>query len=106
MDIWMSKLNVDGTYSQAVNAGDKINSQGNEVTPFYDVNNRKLFSAATGITVWAATIFLKHKANPLTGLHPKICCSPSTHRKTICITPKQLTTHARSLLPIARALIS
>lgn len=43
MDIWMSKLNTDGTYSQAVNAGEKINSQGNEVTPFYDVNNRKLF---------------------------------------------------------------
>lgn len=43
MDIWVSKLNADGSYSQAFNAGDKINSQGNEVTPFYDVNNRKLF---------------------------------------------------------------
>ena len=43
MDIWMSKLNTDGTYSQAVNAGNTINTQGNELTPFYDVNNRKLF---------------------------------------------------------------
>ncbi len=43
MDIWMSKLNADGTYEQAVNAGNKINTQGNEITPFYDVNNRKLF---------------------------------------------------------------
>ena len=43
MDIWMSKLNVDGTYQQAVNAGNKINTQGNEITPFYDANNKKLF---------------------------------------------------------------
>lgn len=43
MDIWMSKRNADGTYQQAVNAGNTINSPGNEVTPFYDVNNRKLF---------------------------------------------------------------
>ncbi|HLP18926.1 MAG TPA: hypothetical protein VK174_01420, partial [Chitinophagales bacterium] len=43
MDIWVSKLNADGTYQPAVNAGTKINSQGNEVTPFYDVNNKKLF---------------------------------------------------------------
>ncbi len=43
MDIWMSKLNADGTYALAVNAGDKLNTAGNEVTPFYDVNYRKLY---------------------------------------------------------------
>lgn len=43
MDIWLSKLNPDGTYSPAVNAGDVINTPGNEVTPFYDINNKKLF---------------------------------------------------------------
>jgi outer membrane protein OmpA-like peptidoglycan-associated protein len=43
MDIWISKLNEDGTYQQAVNAGATINTTGNEVTPFYDVNNKKLF---------------------------------------------------------------
>lgn len=43
MDIWMSRLNADGSYSSAVNAGSKINTQGNEVTPFYDVTNKKLF---------------------------------------------------------------
>lgn len=43
MDIWLSKLNSDGTYQQAVNAGEKINTSGNEVTPFYDVNDKKLF---------------------------------------------------------------
>ncbi len=43
LDIWVSKLNADGTYQPAINAGNKINSPGNEITPFYDVNNRKLF---------------------------------------------------------------
>lgn len=43
MDIWMSRLNADGTYSQAVNAGGIINSPGNEVTPFYDINSKKIF---------------------------------------------------------------
>lgn len=42
-DIWVSTLNADGTYAPPVNAGDAINTQGNEVTPFYDVNNKKLF---------------------------------------------------------------
>ncbi len=43
MDIWISRLNEDGTYSQAVNAGNVINSPGNEITPFYDLNSKKLF---------------------------------------------------------------
>ncbi len=43
MDIWMSKRNADGSYQQAVNAGNTLNSPGNEVTPFYDINNRNLF---------------------------------------------------------------
>ncbi|MFN8321881.1 MAG: tetratricopeptide repeat protein [Chitinophagales bacterium] len=43
MDIWICRLNEDGTYSQAVNAGNVINSPGNEVTPFYDLNSKKLF---------------------------------------------------------------
>lgn len=43
MDIWMSRKNSDGTYRQAVNAGNTINTPGNEVTPFYDVNNQLLY---------------------------------------------------------------
>ncbi|MES2619838.1 MAG: hypothetical protein V4615_03225 [Bacteroidota bacterium] len=43
MDIWMSKLNADGTYQQAINAGEKINTKGNEVTPFYNINGPKFF---------------------------------------------------------------
>jgi hypothetical protein len=43
MDIWMCRIQKDGTYENAVNAGNIINTQGNEVTPFYDINNKKLF---------------------------------------------------------------
>lgn len=43
MDIWMARLKADGTYEHAVNAGAALNTQGNEITPFYDVNNKKLF---------------------------------------------------------------
>lgn len=43
MDIWMSRIQEDGTYEQAVNLGSTVNTKGNEVTPFYDVNERKLY---------------------------------------------------------------
>jgi outer membrane protein OmpA-like peptidoglycan-associated protein len=43
LDIWVSKINADHTYSQPVNAGKVINTPGNEVTPFYDVNNKILY---------------------------------------------------------------
>jgi hypothetical protein len=46
MDIWMSKINSDGSYQQAINAGSSVNTKGNEVTPFYDVNNHKLYFAS------------------------------------------------------------
>lgn len=42
-DIWASKINADGTYGPPVNAGNVINTQGNEVTPFYDLSSRKLY---------------------------------------------------------------
>ncbi len=43
MDIWVSKKNADGTYGEAVNTGDVINTPGNEITPFYDINYHRLF---------------------------------------------------------------
>jgi outer membrane protein OmpA-like peptidoglycan-associated protein len=43
MDIWISKRNADGTYSNPINAGTTINTAGNEITPFYDANAAKLF---------------------------------------------------------------
>jgi len=46
LDIWVSKINNDQTYGTPVNAGKIINTPGNEVTPFYDVNNKKLYFAS------------------------------------------------------------
>ena len=43
LDIWVSRINNDQTYGAPVNAGKVINTQGNEITPFYDANNKKLF---------------------------------------------------------------
>ncbi|MFN8285292.1 MAG: hypothetical protein U0V74_00990 [Chitinophagales bacterium] len=43
MDIWVSKIKADGTYEAPINAGKNINSQGNEITPFYDANTRQLY---------------------------------------------------------------
>lgn len=35
MDIWYSKINKDGSYGKAINAGKKVNSIEDEKTPFY-----------------------------------------------------------------------
>ncbi len=43
LDIWLSTIGSDGIYAPPVNAGKSINTQGNEITPFYDVANKKLF---------------------------------------------------------------
>ncbi len=44
MDIWYSNLSGDRmNYSEPINLGPKVNTLGNEVTPFYDINNNKLF---------------------------------------------------------------
>jgi WD40-like Beta Propeller Repeat len=43
LDIWYSNINSDGGYSVPVNMGKSINTPGNEVTPFYDVADKKLY---------------------------------------------------------------
>lgn len=42
LDIWYSILK-DGKYNQPINAGTVINTEGNEVTPFYDVETSTLY---------------------------------------------------------------
>ena len=36
MDIWLSIINKDGKYGIPINAGDKINSEFDEITPFFN----------------------------------------------------------------------
>ncbi|MFY9311468.1 MAG: SPOR domain-containing protein [Bacteroidia bacterium] len=43
MDIWYSKVNTDGTYGKPVNAGKKVNSIDDEITPFYCKPCQELF---------------------------------------------------------------
>jgi hypothetical protein len=44
LDIWYCKRNGDGTYGKAINAGKKINTPDDEVTPWF-VNNTLYFSS-------------------------------------------------------------
>ena len=43
VDIWYSKLGLDQKWSKPVNAGETINTEGNEVSPFIHANNQTLF---------------------------------------------------------------
>lgn len=43
MDIWYSKINKDGSYGKATNAGKKVNSIDDEITPFYCKSCQELF---------------------------------------------------------------
>ena len=43
MDIWYSSINKDGTYGRAMNAGKKVNSIDDEITPYYCKPCQELF---------------------------------------------------------------
>lgn len=43
MDIWYSKIKPDGTYTKPMNAGKKVNSIEDEITPFYCKPCQELF---------------------------------------------------------------
>jgi hypothetical protein len=46
-DIWYCKINKDGTYGEAVNAGKKVNTVDDEITPFYVEELEQLFFSST-----------------------------------------------------------
>jgi hypothetical protein len=43
MDIWYSKTNKDGSFGKPINAGKKVNSIDDEITPFYCIPCNELF---------------------------------------------------------------
>jgi hypothetical protein len=47
MDIWYSKINKDGSFGKAINAGKKVNSMDDEITPFYCKPCQDLFFSST-----------------------------------------------------------
>ena len=48
MDIYYAKINKDGTFGPAINAGPQVNTIGDEVTPFYDRKNNMLYFSSNG----------------------------------------------------------
>ncbi len=47
MDIWYSKIIKDGSYEKPVNAGKKVNSIEDEITPFYCIPCQELFFSSS-----------------------------------------------------------
>lgn len=47
MDVWYSKVNADGSYGKAINAGKKVNTLDDEITPFYCKPCQELFFSST-----------------------------------------------------------
>ncbi len=48
-DIWVSTINAKGKYSRPQNLGKKINTIGDEVTPYYDEKKGVLYFASDGL---------------------------------------------------------
>lgn len=48
MDIWVSTMIKDGKWSEPVNMGDKINTPGDEMSPFIHFDNRTLYFSSNG----------------------------------------------------------
>ena len=49
-DLWMSNLQSDGNWTKPINLGDKINSAGEEQSPFIHPDNKTLYFASNGLT--------------------------------------------------------
>jgi len=47
-DIWMSTRTADGSWAKPVNLGDKINTSGNEASPFIHPDNNTLYFMSNG----------------------------------------------------------
>ena len=48
VDIYKAEINADGSYGKAINMGDKINTEGNEMFPFIHPSNEMLFFSSNG----------------------------------------------------------
>ena len=47
MDIWYSKINKDGDYASPINAGKKVNTLDDDITPFFCNSCKELFFSST-----------------------------------------------------------
>jgi hypothetical protein len=49
LDIWITEMGDDGNWQEPVNAGDVINTPGNEVTPFIHFDGKSLYFSSNGM---------------------------------------------------------
>ncbi|MCU0472549.1 MAG: OmpA family protein [Bacteroidales bacterium] len=62
LDIWVSSKLPDGSWADAVNCGEVINTSGNEDTPFFDpVNNALIFSSEGHVSMGGYDVFRSTK---------------------------------------------
>lgn len=47
LDVWYSKINSDGSFGVPINAGKKVNTPEDEITPYYMNANKTLFFSST-----------------------------------------------------------
>ena len=48
VDIYKASINEDGSFGKAINLGDKVNTEGNEMFPFIHPSNEMLFFSSNG----------------------------------------------------------
>lgn len=64
LDIWYSETDPDGKWKEPVNAGDSINTAGDEVTPFIHFDGKTLFFSSNGIpNMGGFDIYMARKKN-------------------------------------------
>jgi len=79
MDIWFSVIDKFGNYGEPINAGERINSKHNEITPFYNIWTGELFFSSdinidkSGIDIFKSkgSLNLWNKAEAVTELNSK-----------------------------------
>ena len=78
LDIWISTIDENGNFGNPVNLGNKINSKANEITPFFNQNDGKLYfssdrkngmggfdiyKAKGNLTLWGIPVLLAEPFN-------------------------------------------
>jgi hypothetical protein len=79
MDIWFSVVDKFGNYGEPINAGERVNTKHNEITPFYNLWRGELFYSSdrdlkeNGIDIYKASgsLNLWHKSEKVKELNSK-----------------------------------
>ena len=64
LDIWYVEINIDGSFGEAKNAGAEINSQDNEISPYYSHRTKELFFASDWHLGYGGYDLFKSKGGP------------------------------------------